>query len=98
MPLRKEVPIQDDSSSNSSKGYLAIKRSKSKKVGRSASADIYYKKDFLKRNMNVSSSRTKSVTRRAPSVPKKDRFGNSIREVSVSKKSKSARAPSFLTR
>ena len=58
--------------------------------------DVYHKKDFIKRNMSVS-SRTKSV-RRAPSVPKKDRFGNTISEFSASRKSKTSRAPSLSVR
>ena len=44
-------------------------------------------------------SRTKSI-KRAPSVPKKDRFGNTVSEFSPtkSKKSRTSRAPSLSVR
>ena len=96
LPQQKEVQqfMPDDSSIDD--GYLAkTKRKPSKSIARSASVDVYHKQDFVKRNMSV--SRTKSV-RRAPSIPKKDRFGNSISEFSPYKKSKTSRAPSLSVR
>ena len=86
--------MPDDSSSDG--GYLAkTKRKASKSIARSASVDVYHKQDFVRRNMSV--SRTKSV-KRAPSIPKKDRFGNCISEFSPSKISKTSRAPSLSVR
>jgi hypothetical protein len=74
--MKKEIIDYEESSDSSEDGYLAKTKSKAKKgLPRSVSADLYYKGDFVKKNLNI--NRTKSA-KKEPPVPRKDRFGNSF--------------------